>query len=64
MGIDCRARSCVATLQFGSYAEALKELRTVVGFTECRSQSALDEPPDAAVPFLVTILYDCKEGDE
>jgi hypothetical protein len=60
VSFDCRSRSCVATLEFASYNEAFRGLTAVVGSVACRSESTLDDPPDASIPFQVTILYDCK----
>jgi hypothetical protein len=63
LSVDCRTRSCVATIGFASVADALQNARPAVAAANhvpCSSESALDDAEDAASPYPMTVVYECE----
>ena len=62
VSVECRSSSCVATIGFASYADALQQLRIVGGppnHAHCGSETTLDEPPETE-PYRIAIVYTCE----
>jgi hypothetical protein len=60
--VDCRARSCVATVEFPSYNDAQAGWKALLfhgNLAGCGTEITLDEAQDPTAPYRTTIFYDC-----
>jgi hypothetical protein len=61
--VDCRSKTCIATLTFPTPSDALVSLRqssaklTVPG---CSSVAAVPTPPTSAGPYDLSVIYTCR----
>lgn len=59
---QCKTRSCSATMEWTSYADAMKHYSVVLHETsqsQCRRKIMLPEPENPSAPYQATIVLDC-----
>jgi hypothetical protein len=63
--VECRSSSCVAEVEWDSYAEAQRTFHTLVGFpTEmtCQSHISIPEPEDMTLVYKSKVLFtNCRD---
>jgi len=61
--VDCRSKTCVATLTFPTPSDALVSLRqsaSKLSVQGCGSLAAIPTPPTTAGPYDLTLVYTCR----
>jgi len=62
--IDCKSKSCTATLAFATPADALTTIQTQsdkLTVPGCKGVAAIPTPPKDAGPYELTVLYNCRD---
>jgi hypothetical protein len=62
VSVDCKSRTCAATVQWDSYGRALARYTDLLHLSNalhCDREIELPAPVDSAQPYKATILYDC-----
>jgi hypothetical protein len=61
--VDCRTTTCTATLEWGSFAEAVQSIQMVAAAPsrlKCSHQITLPEPEAGGSTYRATVLLDCE----
>jgi hypothetical protein len=65
MSLDCRTKTCVAHLQFASFADAQTKWQSVLNMQNhagCGTEVTLDVPTDPLARYDLSTVYDCSES--
>jgi type IV secretory pathway VirB10-like protein len=61
LDVDCRSRTCVASVEWESASTAYRQWKTLLGATygQCGVEVVLDEPVDSNARFSTKVLFPC-----
>jgi hypothetical protein len=64
VSVDCRTTTCIATVEWASYENAIKNYERLLHFNykaNCQRQVLLPAPQDRSRPYRETVYFDCAE---